>query len=82
MTRRILSTGLDPHPFNFGDGLMDNRLSALAAFVLTGCAATTAVPKDAAAAPAMVTETVTYRERIALTTSTTLSSLEARRSRE
>jgi hypothetical protein len=66
MTRRILSTGLDPHPFNFGDGLMDNRLIALAAFVLTGCAATTAVPKDAAAAPAMITGTVTYRERIAL----------------
>jgi len=66
MNRRILSTGLALHLFSIDDGLMDNRLIALAALVLTGCAATTAVPKDAAAAPAMVTGTVTYRERIAL----------------
>jgi putative lipoprotein len=45
---------------------MDNRLLALAALVLTGCAATSAVPEGAATAPAMVTGTVTYRERIAL----------------
>ena len=47
---------------------MNNRLIALAALVLMGCAATNAVPEaGAAAAPvATVTGTVTYRERIAL----------------
>lgn len=62
----LLPTGLGPHPFNIGDGHMDNRLIALAALILTGCASTNAVTERGAAAPAMVTGTVTYRERIAL----------------
>ena len=46
---------------------MNNRLITLAALVLTGCAATNAVPEGAVAAPvAAVTGTVTYREHIAL----------------
>jgi putative lipoprotein len=45
---------------------MNKRLIALTALVLTGCAATSVVPNGVGTAPAKVTGTVTYRERIAL----------------
>jgi putative lipoprotein len=45
---------------------MSKRLIALTALVLTGCATTSVVPDGVGAAPAKVTGTVTYRERIAL----------------
>jgi putative lipoprotein len=45
---------------------MSKRLIALTALALAGCAATSVVPEGGGAAPAKVTGTVTYRERIAL----------------
>jgi putative lipoprotein len=45
---------------------MSKRLIALTALVLAGCAATSVVPEGGGAAPAKVTGTVIYRERIAL----------------
>lgn len=45
---------------------MSTRLIALTALVLTGCATTRVVPEGVGTAPAKVTGTVTYRERIAL----------------
>lgn len=45
---------------------MGKRLIALTALVLTGCATTSVVPEGVGTAPAKVTGTVTYRERIAL----------------
>jgi putative lipoprotein len=45
---------------------MSKRLIALTALALAGCAATSVVPEGGGAAPAKVTGTVIYRERIAL----------------